>query len=173
MRTCSDVRVHCMCALIGAGFEASSQAWLSGAVHCLRALWHVRAPLPLRSSSPVQSGGGGVAGTVWLEERRERLLIVWRWTCSTHAGSGGGVVGRHCVPFGVDQAVLYYWHCLWTSVKISWRMGFIEEQDGAVASLPLNAHSTPEAEWEWLVIFYLFHVVPQSMLPLKGTVAQK
>ena len=68
----------------------------------------------------------------------ERLLIVWRWTCSTHAGSGlcgcgGGVVECHrhpCVPFGgerelrlcsvlisllpfgVDQAVLYYWHGL-------------------------------------------------------------
>ena len=47
----------------------------------------------------------------------------WRWTRSTHAGNGlcgssGGVVEchrHHCVPFGVDQAVLYYWHCLWTS----------------------------------------------------------
>ena len=63
-----------------------------------------------------------MAGTVWLEERLsacERLLIVRRWTCSTHAGSrlcgcGGGVVECHrchCVSFDVDQAVLYYWHC--------------------------------------------------------------
>ena len=78
--------------------------------------------------SPVQSVNevedpGGIAGTVWLEERLSVLLIVWRWTCSTHAGSGwcdccGGVVKCHrslSVAFGVDQAVLYYWHCLWTS----------------------------------------------------------
>ena len=37
-----------------------------------------------------------MAGTVCLDERlsvRERLLIVWRWICFTHAGSccGGGV----------------------------------------------------------------------------------
>ena len=45
--------------------------------------------------SPVQSVNeaedpGGMAGTVWLKERLsvcERLLNVWRWTCSTHAGS--------------------------------------------------------------------------------------
>ena len=33
----------------------------------------------------------GMAGTVLLEERLsvcERLLIVWKWICSTHAGSG-------------------------------------------------------------------------------------
>ena len=78
-----------------------------------------------KPSSPVQSVNDveDPGGTVWLEETLsvcERLLIVWKWTCSTHAGSGcgGGVVEchrRHCVPFGVDQAVLYYWHCLWTS----------------------------------------------------------
>ena len=64
-----------------------------------------------------------MAGTVWLEERLsvcEKLLIVWRWPCSTHAESGlcRGVVECHrChgVPYGVDQAVLYYWHCLWSS----------------------------------------------------------
>ena len=77
------------------------------------------------ASSPVQSVSSGMAGTIWRERLSvcERLLIVWRWICSTHAGSGlcgcgGGVVEchrRHCVPFCVDQAVLYYWHCLWTS----------------------------------------------------------
>ena len=32
---------------------------------------------------------GGMVGTVWLEGRLlvcERLLIVWRWTCSTYVG---------------------------------------------------------------------------------------
>ena len=45
---------------------------------------------------------------------------------------------------GVDQAVLYYWHCLWTS---GGRWKFLGEQDGAVVGvfLPLpsgvlNAH---------------------------------
>ena len=68
-------------------------------------------PLPeawQRPSSLVQSVNefedpGGMAGTVWLEEKLsvcERLLIVWRWTCSIHTGSGlcvcvGGVVECH------------------------------------------------------------------------------
>ena len=38
MRVSLVVRVQCMCALIDAGFEASSQGWFSGAVHCSRAL---------------------------------------------------------------------------------------------------------------------------------------
>ena len=40
---------------------------------------------------------------------------------------GGGVVEchrRHCMPFGVDKAVLYYWHCLWAS---GGRSKFLEE----------------------------------------------
>ena len=77
-----------------------------------------------RLSSPVQSVNeeedpGGMAGTVLLEKRLlvcERLLIVWRWICSTHIGRGlcscgGGVVEchrRHGVHFSVDQAMLYY-----------------------------------------------------------------
>ena len=58
------------------------------------------------------------------------------------------------VPFGVDQAVLYYYGLLvgfWWSVEISWRMGLLEEQDSDVvgvflpplsgpASSPLNTH---------------------------------
>ena len=36
---------------------------------------------------------GRMVGTVWLEERlsvceRLLLIIVWRWICSTHTGSG-------------------------------------------------------------------------------------
>ena len=55
-------------------------------------------PPPLawqRPSSPVQlvnevEDPGGMAGTVWLEEMLSvcERLIVWRWTYSTHAGSG-------------------------------------------------------------------------------------
>ena len=96
---------------------------------------------------------GGMAGTVWLGEDLsvyEKLLIVWRWICYTNTGSGlcgcgGGVVEYRCVPFGVVQAVLYWWHCLWTSggllvglqwsVKISWRMSVLEEEDGAVVGV--------------------------------------
>ena len=46
----------------------------------------------------------------------------------------------HCVPFGVDQAVLYYWHCSWTTGGgRSKFLGLLEEQDGA-AFWPLPAH---------------------------------
>ena len=65
----------------------------------------------------------------------------------THAGSGfcgcgGAVVECH----------QYYWHCLWTSgvllaVNISWRMGPLEEQEGAVVGvfspLPSGPASSP------------------------------
>ena len=72
----------------------------------------------------------------------ERLLVVWRWTCSTHAGSGLCGCGRefhrrHCVPFGVDQAVLLlalFVDFRW-SVDISWIMGLLEEQDSAVVGM--------------------------------------
>ena len=60
---------------------------------------------------------------------------------------------RHCVPFGIDQAVLYYWHCLWTSGWLSvvgqnvLRMGLLEEQNGAVVGvfwpLPSSPASSP------------------------------
>ena len=54
-------------------------------------------------SGSVMEDPGGMAGTVWLVERLsvcEMLLIVWRWICSTHAGSGlcgccGDVVECH------------------------------------------------------------------------------
>ena len=75
-----------------------------------------------------------MAGTVWLEERLSVCEIVRRWTCSTHAGSG--LCGEcHRRPCGVDQAVLYYWHCLWTSV--------LKEQDGAVVGVFLPLPSGP------------------------------
>ena len=52
------------------------------------------------------------------------------------------------VLVGVDQAVLYYWHCFglplgfrW-SVEISWRMGLLEEQDGAVVGVFLPVRSS-------------------------------
>ena len=49
------------------------------------------------------------------------------------------------LSFGVDQAILYYWHCLWTSGGLPvvggnfLENGALEEQDGAVvgAFLPL------------------------------------
>ena len=110
--------VHaCVNWLIDAGFEASSWTWISGAVLCSWTLFmwrewewmlpHSVWPLTLDTSLPlawqrpsilVQSGG--MAGTIWLEEKLsvcERLMNVWRWICSTHAGSelcgcGGGNV---------------------------------------------------------------------------------
>ena len=80
---------------------------------------------------------------------------------------GGGLapptqeVGRNVIVC----AVLYYWHCLWTSGG-----NILENGPGAVvgmfpsgpASGPLNilnAHFRPHPCREWLVIFYLFHVV--------------
>ena len=122
---------------------AQVRPWLSGTVFCSQALLMLHewgwvrphsvwpftfvTPPPLAWQGPsilVQSvkemeDPGGMAGTVWLEERLsvcERLL---RLICSTHAGSGlcvcdGECHWCHCVPFSVVQAVLYYWHCLWT-----------------------------------------------------------
>ena len=122
-----------MCALINwCWLQVRPELCIARSVPSLSVTFDLLSRLPplswRRPSSPVNEveDPGGIAGTVWLEERLsvcERLLIVWRWTCSTHAGSGlcgcgGGVVECHrcpCVPFGVDQAVLYYWHCLWTS----------------------------------------------------------
>ena len=56
-----------------------------------------------------------------------------------------GCVERHCVPFGVDQTVVllalfvdFQW-----SGKISWRMGLLEEQDGAVVGVFLSLTSGP------------------------------
>ena len=103
-------------------------------------------------------------GTVWLEGRLsvgERMLIVWRWICSTHTGSGlhgcGGMslCAFWCCP-GYAVLMALFVDFRW-SVKISWRMGFLEEGDGDVGvfwSLPsdplsiLNAHfcHTPAAD---------------------------
>ena len=44
---------------------------------------------------------------------------------------------------GVDQAVLYYWHCLWTSGGRSKFLGLLEEQDGAVVGVLLPLPSCP------------------------------
>ena len=60
-----------------------------------------------------------MAGTVWLEKRLSgdcvemdllhprRKWDLWLWL-----GCGGMSLTSLC---GVDQVVLYYWHCLWTS----------------------------------------------------------
>ena len=48
---------------------------------------------------------------------------------------GCGGISQTCV----DQAVLYYWHCLWTS-KISWRMGLFKEQDVGVLPSGILMH---------------------------------
>ena len=73
-----------------------------------------------------------MTGTVWLEERLlvcKRLLIVWRWTCSTQAESGlcDDVVECHCVPLGCavllavcGLPVGFRW-----LVEISWRIGLL------------------------------------------------
>ena len=121
-----------------------------------------------------------MVGTVWLEERMsvcERSLIVWRWTCSTHAGSGlwwgcGGMSstllhGFWCWP------VYYWWTSGWGRSKFlgewaSLRTGVVGVFWPLPTSGPLSTHTsssschTPVIEWEWLVIFYLidiFHVV--------------
>ena len=100
----SVVRVQCMCPLIDPAFEGSSyfplQALLNGVTFC-----HAPSNEALQSCSDP----GGMA---------ERLSVCERLL------SGGGlalpsqevvVVENVIVPFGVDQTVLYYWHCLWTS----------------------------------------------------------
>ena len=61
------------------------------------------------------------------------MKVVWRWTCSAHAGSGLWWGMSSTSLFGVDQAVLYYRHCLRTSggLPVVGR-NLLEEQDGAV-----------------------------------------
>ena len=66
----------------------------------------------------------------------ERSLMVWRWCCSTTQEVGCVVEchGSHGVPFSGALFVDFQW-----SVKFSWRMGVLDQQDGAVVgvSLPL------------------------------------
>ena len=106
-------------------------------------------------SSPVQSVNemedpGGIAGTIWLEERLSVCERWLRWTCSTNAGSGlcgcgGGVVllcllvltRLYCI-IGIVCRLLVGFRWL---VKISWRMGLLEEQDGVVVGVPASGPS--------------------------------
>ena len=65
-------------------------------------------PLTFWHNWPGSGPPPGMAGTA-----RSRVMEV---DYLHHAGNGllwWGVVKCHDVPFGVDQAVLYYWHCLW------------------------------------------------------------
>ena len=120
-------------------------AWLFGAVHCSRALLGHPLPHRLAFwSCALLAGPVDVAWPLTFLSRPLRwpsrglpvLLMRWRtqveWQpqyrgCQCVKGCllcRGGLVGyvvvvechqRYCVPFGVDQAVLYYSHCLWTS----------------------------------------------------------
>ena len=143
--------VQCMCVLIEVG---PSCAMLAGPVDVGVGAPSLSMTSPLawwRPSSPVWSvneveNPGGMAGTV---ERLSFCEIVWRWIYSTHPGSGcgGGGHWHNCVPFGVVHAVVYYWHCLWTSsglpmVGQNW-MGDFEEQDGAVVGVFWHLPSSP------------------------------
>ena len=84
-------------------------------------------------------------GMVWLEERLsvcKRLLIVWRWICSTHIGSGlcgcGGMSSTSLCAFwcwpGCAVLLALFVGFQWL-VKISWRMGLLEEQNGTVVGV--------------------------------------
>ena len=101
-----------------------------------------------RPSSLVQSVNEveDPGGTVWLGETLsvcERLLILWRWTCSTHARTGlcGGVVEltRLCYTIGIICGRLL--------VVGQNFLENVEEQDGAVVgvfwSLPSSPASSP------------------------------
>ena len=124
-----------------------------------------------RPSSQVQSGGGPRWHSLAGRSVCVRLLIVCRWNCSTHTESGlcdgcGGMSLTSLCAFWLLLALFpvgFRW-----SVKLSWRMGLLEEQDSAVvggsslpAQLPVywvyQVHTSPA--WEWLGIFYLLHVV--------------
>ena len=70
--------------------------------------------LSLAEAGSVSGGPRWEAVSVW------KLLIVWRWICSTHAGSGlWGVVECHCwctISIVCGLQLGFRW-----SVKISWR----------------------------------------------------
>ena len=151
MRVCPVVRVQCKCALIRnlkLCLGPVDEAWVGVGVP----VTFCHAP-SIGSCSVTQVGG-----------------------CSPPTKEVGCVECHH-EPFGVDQAVLYYWHCLWISggqskfvgewASLRNRMVLLWVCSGP--SLPVHTSSsschTPAedvTEWEWLVIFYLvgvFHVV--------------
>ena len=87
----------------------------------------------------------------WRLSGGERLLIVCRWICSTHAGSGLFgcdtidivcllVLSRLCCTIGIvcGLPVGFRW-----SVEISFRTGLLKEQDGAVVGVFWPLSSVP------------------------------
>ena len=76
--------------LIDAGFDASIWAWLER----VGVTFDVRPPV---QSDNVAHGGEAVKGCVEVDLLHP-LVVLLCHQC-------------HCVPFGIDQAVLYYWHC--------------------------------------------------------------
>ena len=123
-------------------------------------------PWPGRGPSVLLMRWRTHVGTVWLEEKLsvcERLLIVWKWTCFTHAGSGG------MSSIGVDQVVLYHWHCLFNGPP--WGTGWC--CCGSVLPPPIRPHwvhtsgsncCTPAAEW--VTSFMWFTSAPPPISPL-------
>ena len=127
-------------------------AWLSGAVLCWLACWcHVSGvgvspltfgmPPTLAWQKPpklVQSGRGPWWNCSHILAEGglsvyERLLIVWRWCCSTHTESGlchcGGMSSTSWCAFWCCWAcvvVALFVDFRW-SVKILWRMGVLEQ----------------------------------------------
>ena len=81
-----------------------------------------------------------MAGAVRLEERLSECKRLWTAYPRGLCGCNEDVVEchrRHCVPFGVDQAVLYYCHFRWGQSK------FLGEQNGAFVGVLLPLPSGP------------------------------
>ena len=152
MRACLVVRVQCMCVVINWCWLWSLKlglAFLSCALLMVLLMWEC--PLlvwPLTFTMLPSNGLAGAlqskvdAGTVWLEERLsvcERLLImdllhpckkwvVWLWWgCGGMSSSVPFEVAQMCCTIGI---VDFRW-----SVKNSWRMGLVEEQDGTIVGV--------------------------------------
>ena len=143
--------VQCMCALM------MKPQIRPGFLDCSRALlmwheWEQARPLSAWLLTFYHAPSNGLvealprSGTVWLEERLsvcEILLIVWRWTCSTHTGSGGMSLTSLCAFWCCAVVLALFVDFQW-SVKISWGMGGTGWCCcGCVLSLPSGPASGP------------------------------
>ena len=183
MCACLVVHVQCVCVLIN---------------RCFDAFWSfASSALPLNVTfelchTPLHWLGRGLP-TQFTQLMRWRTQVEWRaqsgWRRGCHCMKGCwrkcGWWGHRCVPFGVVQAVLYYWPCLWTSTGLSVvGQNFFENRGPwgtgwcccrCVLARPnfrmhtsfssCNTTAADMIEWEWLGIFYLMDIKVISAPP--------
>ena len=173
---------------------ALKPAWISGAVHCSRACGRVLSRHGMTFCHTPSTRGPQV---LFIQLMRWRTQVEWWAQSGLRRGcqcvKGCWLCGELAPPTQeVGCVVVVWWNvidvivCLLVLtrlccgsgivyglpvvVKIYWRMGLLEERDGAVVgvfwsikcTLPAlyscNSPAVDVIEWEWLVIFYLVDV---------------